>query len=45
MPNNQEQKFTTNDYSIEQSRVIFTDKFNNEKNFPESACFIEGVDQ
>jgi hypothetical protein len=37
--------FQTNQFRIIEGRVIFTDRNNNQKNFPEANCFIEGVEE
>jgi hypothetical protein len=37
--------FQTNKFEIINGRVIFNDKLGNPKNFPETSCFIEGVEE
>lgn len=45
MPNNVVRTYTTNNFKERENRILFLDKFDQPKNFPKDACFIEGVEQ
>ena len=45
LPGDEKRIFTTNYFKTREGRILFNDKYNNMKNFPEADCFIEGVEQ
>ena len=41
LPDNQSQVFSTSNYTNENNRIKFIDKFGKQKDFPSDSCFIE----
>jgi len=44
-PDGTSRKFTTNFFQEREGRILFKDKFDQPKNFPYEACFIERVEE
>ena len=45
LPNGENRTYTTTNFKERDNRILFVDKFEQPKNFPKDACFIEGVKQ
>jgi len=43
LPNGESRTYTTDYFQEREGRILFKDKYGQEKNFPYDACFIEKV--
>jgi hypothetical protein len=43
MPDGDSRTYTAKSFKERDGRILFLDKFEQPKNFPKDACFIEGV--